>query len=230
MTEQRHRDPENLIRQMAAESMARDDATGWWERLYEAAEQGAAELPWARGGPHPALAAWGEREAVHGDGRRAVVVGAGTGVDAEYLATLGFATTAFDISATAVAAARRRFPDSEVDYRQADLLALPDAWQRAFDLVVESLTVQALPPQLRAEATAGVRSLVAAGGTLLVIAVATDTPCPPDHAGPPWPLTRADIDAFAVDGLRPVNVERLAEPDRPAGRWRVEFRRDAERE
>jgi ketosteroid isomerase-like protein len=45
-------------------------------------------------------------------------------------------------SPTAIAAARRRFPGSVVRYQTADLLDPPPPWQQAFDLVVESLTLQ----------------------------------------------------------------------------------------
>jgi hypothetical protein len=66
--------------------------------------------------------------------------------------------------------------------------------------------------------------LVAAGGTALVLAAAATTDGVGD--GPPWPLTRAEVDAFAVDGVVPVLVEDLADPDGPSiRRWRAEFRR-----
>ena len=103
-----------------------------------------------------------------GAGRSAVVVGCGLGADAEFVAAHGFATTAFDISATAVRTAQQRYPTSPVDYRTADLFALPGTGE-AFDLVVEIINVQALPVSLRAEAVAAVAGLVAPGGTVLVV-------------------------------------------------------------
>ena len=54
----------------------------------------------------------------------------------EYLASLGYPTTAFDISPAAVEQTRARFPDSAVTYDVADLLALPRGWLGGFDLVV----------------------------------------------------------------------------------------------
>jgi SAM-dependent methyltransferase len=163
-------------------------------------------------------------------------VGCGLGRDAEFVAGLGFATTAFDISETAVRVARDRHPGSPVDYRVADLLAPPPAWTGAFDLVVESNNVQSLPRSLRAQATASVASFVAPGGTLLVVAAAA-TEWGDD--GPPWPLTRADIAAFAAGGaasgpaggpgaggLTEVSVEELpAEDDPLVVRWRAVFTR-----
>ena len=44
-------------RQLAAESIGHGDATGWFERLYAAAEQGATTVPWADLAPYPGLAA-----------------------------------------------------------------------------------------------------------------------------------------------------------------------------
>ncbi len=208
----------------AAESLADRDVTGWFERLYAAAEHGEAVVPWDRGAPHRLLVEWAQTHQPRGAGRRAMVVGCGLGDDAELVAGLGFDTAAFDVSATAIRAARRRYPDSPVHYGVADLLDPPAEWAQAFDLVVESLTVQALPDPPRRRAIAHVANLVAPGGVLLVIAAARDEHDP--VSGPPWPLTRAEIDAFASGGLDPVRVEEIPTPEYPAAlRWRAEFRR-----
>ena len=127
-------------------------------------------------------------------------MGSGPGHDAEYLATLGYDVTAFDVSESAIAAAHSRYPDSRVDYRVANLFDLPADWRQHFDLVVESMTVQAMPRAVRGEATAAIRELVAPGGTLLVIGMHL----PADwtlEQGPPWPLTSDELEAFATDGL-----------------------------
>jgi SAM-dependent methyltransferase len=147
------------------------------------------------------------------------VVGCGLGRDAEYVASLGFATTAFDISATAVRVARERHPGTPVDYRVADLLDPPPSWRHGFDLVVESNNVQALPRGLRPRAVAGVSGFVATGGTLLVLSAAAAVP---GDEGPPWPLTREEIEAFAVDGLHLAAIEDLPAPDDTSVRkWRA---------
>lgn len=180
--------------------------------------------PWHRGAPHRLLVRWAQARAVTA-GQRAVVVGCGLGDDAEYVAGLGFRTVAFDVADWAVAAARRRFPESEVEYVAADLLALPPRWRQGFDLVVESLTVQSLPRALRPEASAAVGGLVAPGGQLVVIASGLDPDDDPD-SGPPWPLTSAEIEAFAAGGLQAVSVQDVREPDVPGScRWLAEFRR-----
>ena len=154
-----------------------------------------------------------------------MIVGCGLGRDAEFIASLGFETVAFDVSDTAVRTARERHTGSTVEYVVADLLDLPPAWLGAYDLVVESLTIQSLPAQIRARATAAVATLVAPGGTLIVIAFARSEEAEPE-SGPPWPLTREEIDAFATGELQPVRVEDIPDPDEPAvHRWRAEFHR-----
>lgn len=215
--------PDPDVDALAAASLARGDGTGWFEQLYAAGAQGRAEVPWDRPTPNRLLIEWAGD--LDGYGRSALVVGCGLGRDAEFVAGLGFTTTAFDISPTAVATARDRHPGTSVDYRVADLLDPPPQWRHAFDLVVESYTVQALPAALRPRATAHVPTLVAPGGTLLVIAAAraADSAEPP---GPPWPLTPAEIDAFGGDGLTRVSREDLADPVDPAiHRWRAVFHR-----
>ncbi len=86
----------------------------------------------------------------------------------------------------------------------------------------ECNTVQSLPDPLKSQAIPAVSSLAAPGGTLLVLAAVHAD----DEPGPPWPLSRAEIDAFGVDGVEAVLVEELADPnDSSTSRWRAEFRR-----
>lgn len=199
------------------------DPTGWFEPLYAAAGDGSAVLPWARGGPHPLLAPWTSALGLRGDGRPALVVGSGPGDDAELVAALGFDTLAFDIAPSAIRMARARFPDSAVDYRTADLLDPPVEWEQAFELVVEIFTVQSLPDPPRARAIVNVGRMVAPGGTLLVVAEVRDGA---PRAGPPWPLARSEVEAFATGGLEPVRIERVAAPGKPGEhRWRAQFSR-----
>ncbi|GAB3970465.1 methyltransferase domain-containing protein [Actinoallomurus acanthiterrae] len=205
-------------RRLAAESIAEGDPTGWFERLYAAAQRGEAIVPWADLEPNPMLRAW----ARPGSGR-ALVVGCGLGDDAEHLAGLGYDVTAFDVAESAVAHARDRFPGSRVHYRAADLLVPPPEWRRAFDLVVESYTVQVLRAEARERAIANTADLVAPGGTLLVIARAREEADDPGRM--PWPLTRAEIETFPLPAVR---IEDLYDDeDPPVRRWRAEFRRPA---
>ena len=197
------------------------DPTAFFEPLYAAAAAGQERVPWDRGGPHPLIEEWARD--VRSAGRSALVVGAGLGPDAELLAQRGFDVVAFDVSPTAVASARERFPDSEVDYRVANLLDPPPRWSQAFDLVVESLTVQSMPEDVHRPAIANVARMVAPGGMLLVVATArAETSGPVD--GPPWPLTRAEIEAFAGEGLDTLQIEEIRQDGVPS-RWRAQFAR-----
>ncbi|MEO6412011.1 MAG: class I SAM-dependent methyltransferase [Pedococcus sp.] len=197
---------------------AGENPTAWFERLYAQASRGAAQVPWDRRLPSVLLSVWAEREQVDGTGQTAIVVGAGYGRDSEFVSALGFQTTAFDISPTAVRDTRVRFPNTTVDYVAADLLALPPAWLGGFDLVVEAMTVQSLPESLRSEATRAVASLVAPEGTLVVVAAARDEGGHVD--GPPWPLTLSQAAAFATGGLEQLELERIPDAvDPEVHRW-----------
>jgi SAM-dependent methyltransferase len=192
----RHDEHRRFAQLLAARSIARGDATGWFETLYAAAEQGAVTVPWADNAPNVRLVS--ALAGLSGPGR-ALVVGCGLGDDAEHVASLGYATVAFDVSPTAVTGARRRFPASAVEYVVADLLSPPPSWVAAFDLVVEVYTVQVLTGPARVSAVARLAELVAPGGRLLVIAGAREET---DHPGEmPWPLTRAEIESFRDHGL-----------------------------
>ena len=200
------RDWDDLADELGVRAVADGEPTRWYDELWSAAGRGEVPLPWDHTDPHPVLAEWVARWG-EGAGRRAVVVGCGLGADSELLARHGWRTTAFDISPAAVAAVRQRYPDSPVDYREGDLLDVVDDLVGAFDLVVEIYTLQALHPSLRDRAVAGVRRLLAPGGTALVVQVVRRDD-QPRSAEPPWTLTRAEMEAVAGDG---VVMESIAE-------------------
>lgn len=212
-------DPDEDARRLSGEALRQGDATGWFERLYAEAADGQAIVPWDRRAPHPLLVEWIDQHPGLA-GRRTLVVGSGLGEDAAYLAAQGYRVIAFDISQSAIEAARRRFPTSPADFRVADLLNPPPEWHHHFDFVVESYTTQALPVRLHPTVARHVSRFVASGGTLLVLAVAHDPNEQVD--GPPWPLTRADVECFAVEGLETVSIEDVRDPP-DTRRWRALF-------
>jgi SAM-dependent methyltransferase len=220
-------DPEEFAGRLAERSIAVGDPTAWFEQVYAAAAAGETEVPWDRQAPSRFLVQWAEQRGVSGAGtpaKRALVVGCGLGDDAQYIAGLGFQTVAFDISPTAIATAQRRFPGSVVQYRVANLLDPPPDWHRAFDLVVESFTLQALPDPPRRDAIARVGDLVAAGGTLVAIARAREEGQAVE--GPPWALARSEIDALGQTGLTPVRIDDMRDNTMPwPRRWQAEFKR-----
>jgi SAM-dependent methyltransferase len=232
-------DSEQNAARLAHESIAAGDPTGWFERLYAAAANGMTDVPWDRRAPSPLLVQWAAERGLSGaaatetgtatEAGTALVVGCGLGDDAEFVASLGFGTVAFDISASAIRAARERFPNSGVTYCVADLMAPPTDWRQAYDLVVESMTLQALPEPPRAAAIASLGTLVAPGGTLIVFARGREPDSEDD--GPPWSLTRSEIDTIAVGGLAEARIDEIrGGPSTAAWRWRAEFRRSSPRE
>jgi len=213
----------SVARDLANRSVGRGDPTGWFEELYRLAETRPEVIPWADEKVNPHLVTWAERNGIEGRGRRALVVGCGYGDDAEWLANRGFRVLAFDVSPTAISAARRRFPDSRVDYREADVLGLPNEWIRAFDLVFEAYTLQVLPREPRAVAARQIAAT--AKDTLLIVARGRDEDDDPGQM--PWPLTRRDL--LPIRKQRPdliqVSFEDYMDDETPpVRRFRVEYR------
>jgi len=210
-------------REIARGHLAAGDPLGWFEALYSRAGRDASIIPWADLSPNPSVFAWLDGHGAEGSGRSALDVGCGLGDDAEELARRGFATTAFDVSEAAIAWCRSRFARSRVNYVVADLLRPPAEWQGGFDFVLESYTLQVLPPRIRQEAIRRIAAFVAPHGTLLLVARGRE---PVDPEGEmPWPLTRDEIRVFQDFGLRELGFEDyMDDEDPPVRRFRVAYR------
>lgn len=195
------------VSEIARASLAQGDALGWFDRVYDAASGDTSAVPWADLAPNPMLVRWLAKHGWRGEGKRALVVGAGLGDDAELLAAKGAEVVAFDLSPKAIAWAKARWPDTRVTYQVQDLLAMPEAWRGTFDFVFEAYTLQSLPPdsELRAKAIVALAPLLSKDGVLSIVARGRDTP-PRIEEGPPWPLVRADIDRVGA-GLAPLSFE-----------------------
>jgi ubiquinone/menaquinone biosynthesis C-methylase UbiE len=211
-------------RQLAREYNERNDPTGWFEHLYREASEGNAEVPWADLRPNINLLNYAAAHRLDGAGKRALVIGCGFGDDAEHLASCGFTTTAFDISETAIGNARKRFPDSSVEYTVGDVLNLSPAWRDAFDFVLEIYTLQVLPASLRPRAIREIAALLRPRGELLVIARGREL-----HESPgemPWPLMRDELQQFESHNLVEISFEDFADPESPdTRRFRALYRR-----
>jgi SAM-dependent methyltransferase len=207
---------------LAKEHLSRGDPLGWFERLYASAGGDASAVPWADLRPNEHLLDWlGGRPA--GGGRRALTVGCGLGDDAEELSRRGFRVTAFDISPTAIEWCGKRFAGSGVSYVIADLLNPPPEWAGAFDFVLESYTLQAMPADLRGRAVRSLARFLSPAGELLVICRGRELTEPEGDL--PWPLTRDELSALTrAAGLRERTFENFfdgAEP--PVRRFRATY-------
>jgi hypothetical protein len=85
-----------------------------------------------------------------------------------------------------------RFPNSKVTYLTRDLFQSPDEWLGAFDVVLESYTLQVLPPELQAKTLKLISEFVSPDGYLILIARLREES---ESTGAiPWPLLRREID------------------------------------
>jgi SAM-dependent methyltransferase len=212
-------------REMAHVHLDAGDPLGWFEDLYSQAGEDPSIIPWADLEPNPNVVDWLDQHAPAGSGL-ALKVGSGLGDDAEELVRRGFRTTAFDISESAILWSQRRFPQSSVSYIVADLFSAPKEWQGTFQFVLESYTLQVLPPEIRPEAIRCIASFVAPGGTLLVITRGRQQSDPEGKM--PWPLTRDELALFETHGLKQTLFEDYMDSEEPpVRRFRAAFIRQS---
>jgi len=207
-------------------SIQENQPPNWFEPIYAGSNTNGDGVPWANMKPHPSFGNWLIQNPQEGDGKLALVVGCGMGDDAIELEYLGFQVTAFDISETAIKFCKERFPQSKVDFVQADLFESQSQWQRKFDFVLEIFTVQALPPKYEKEIIQKISDFVAPDGQILVIAEVGKEERSFEN-GPPWFLTSQHIDSFVSYGLRVVGkyVEKDSSSNDDTGTYVTLFKR-----
>lgn len=197
--------------------------SAWFDAVYTSAENDMNKVPWARQTSNPLLRQWLDQQHIAGTDLRTLVIGCGLGDDAEALARLDLNVTAFDISPRAIDWCQQRFPNSVVNYQVADLFQLPASWEQAFDFVFDALTIQSIPPHLHVGAIAAIARCVAPGGTLLITCHGREPDEPTD--GPPWLLSRAELDHFLQHDLQEVSFQDQVIAD--ARRFLVQYRKSA---
>lgn len=212
-----------ITRDIAYRNLEADDPLGWFEDLYSQADEDTSIIPWADLKPNPNLVEWLNQQQSVCSGP-ALKVGSGLGDDAEEMARRGFDTIAFDISWSAVEKSRVRFPNSCVSYIVADLFSAPSAWLGYFSFVLESYTLQVLPPDFRSKAIECIASFVASGGLLLVITRGRE---PEESEGNmPWPLTKKELSLFQTHGLKEIYFENYLDDEKPpVRRFRASYLR-----
>lgn len=182
------------------------DARFWDERF------AAGFTPWDAGAAPPALMRW---LATLGpaQGRRVLVPGCGSGHEVAALDGAGFAVTAIDYSAQAVAQARTTLGEALASrcLRQADFFDREAGWAAGgFELIFERALLAALPPSRWADWAARVADLLPAGGTLAGLfvidpAMAAQSP----RRGPPFAAALPELHElldrhFALQEAQPV--------------------------
>jgi SAM-dependent methyltransferase len=211
MSESQQEDLIAKLKEIATEAIDKSQPYGWFETLYQQAARDPNKIPWAKLQPHPELTYWLAAQSIAKGEKSAIAIGCGLGDDAEALQAFGYNVTAFDISPTAIAWCRNRFPNSQVNYQVSDLFNLPESWRSNFDLVFECKTVQSLPVDvanktettLRSQAISAVASLVKPDGKLLVIARTRPDNLLPE--GPPWGLSPEELNEFTDLGFQKVS-------------------------
>ena len=197
---------------------------GWYEILYQEANETYSNIPWAHLTPNPNLVEWYEANAAKFqlENDKTLVVGCGLGDDAEFLASKGHQVTAFDLSESAINHCKKRFPESNIKYEVKNLFSLPETWHQKFSFIFESYTLQSLPQSMLENAISCLAECVTLGGRLLVIARGRDESDPINTV--PFPLTFTQLSFFKEAGLELVKFEDYIEfKDNSIRRFRCEF-------
>jgi SAM-dependent methyltransferase len=195
----------------------------WFEAVYALSEGDPANVPWGNMVAHPLLLDWLAQNP-RLDDLAVLDVGCGLGDNAAALAGQGAHVTAFDLVARAAEWARGRFQGLGIEFRTADLFDPPGEWFEAFDFVHETYTLQAFPAEVLDTAQKNIAGFVKPGGRLLVITRARDDQ--QDFDGPPWPLTRKNLESFAGHGLTLLTLEDAPPTVTPNRHWRALFRKN----
>ena len=158
-----------------------------WESHYV-----TGDMPWEKGAAHPALIHFLKSNPVHG---RVLVPGCGLGHDVRALAATADEVVGLDISPSAVKRAKAHPAVGGERYVLGDLFALPPSLRGVFDAVFEHTCFCAIPPERRADYVSAVASGLVPGGLLLAVFY-LDPGLDPGQTGPPFGVTRAELDAL----------------------------------
>ena len=195
---------------------AHNKASEWFDGLYKENKESQENIPWARQSVNPLLQTYLDSNSTHKG--KALVIGCGLGDDAIALDMAGYNVTAIDVSQTALDLAKERFPDSSISFVKQDIFE----YKEVFDFVFEALTIQSLPLEFRDKMIKAVANTVDVGGKLLLVAHKREE----IFSGPPWPLSKEEIDSFKNHGLHEVSHELHTEKSKISNtRFRVLYSR-----
>ena len=177
-------------------------ATEWFDELYKKHKDNHENIPWARKAVNPLLQTYLD-DIDHTHKGKALVVGCGLGDDAHALELAGYDVVAIDVSESALEIAKERSVGSSIVYEKQDIFDMPDKYKAHFDFVFEALTIQSLPVKFREKMIEAVADTLKVNGKLLVVAHKKSR----EFDGPPWPLTKEEIDMFKNHDLKELSFE-----------------------
>jgi SAM-dependent methyltransferase len=180
-------------------------ASAWFDELYKKHKNAHENIPWARQDVNPLLQTYLDEEKEHKG--KALVIGCGLGDDAIALEKAGYEVVAIDVSQTALDLAKSRFSDSQVLFEKQDIFDMPEKYSGHFDFVFEALTIQSLPVEFREKMIRAICNTLKKDAKLLVVAHQHNG----NNDGPPWPLTKEQIDFFKECGMQELQSELLDE-------------------
>ena len=191
-------------------------ASAWFDDLYKNNKTTQENIPWAKQATNPLLQTYLDDNVEHKG--TALVIGCGLGDDAIALEIAGYEVTAIDVSQTALDLAQERFTDTNIKFIKQDIFE----YKEVFDFVFEALTIQSLPLEFRDKMIKAVANTVDVGGKLLLVAHKREE----IFSGPPWPLSKEEIDSFKNHGLHEVSHELHTEKSKISNtRFRVLYSR-----
>ena len=152
-----------------------------WEARYQ-----SGDMPWEKGAPSPGLV---DFLAAHSELPRGSVLvpGCGTGHDVRAWAEAGFQVTVYDLAPSAIALARRKTQEANLnaEFVLGDFLA--DEPPRRFDWIFEHTLFCAIHPSRREDYVQAVLRWLQPGGHYLAVNYLI-----PDEDGPPFGTTREE--------------------------------------
>ena len=157
------------------------------------------EIPWEKGMPHPGLLFFVERHReIFADAPRLFHAGCGYGRDASYLALFCSELTALDISEAPIDGAKKLYPEiKNINWHTADLFTWDEP--EKYDLVWEQSCFCAIPLERRQDYVRSVHALLKPGG--LLVAVFFLNPDHPPEEGPPFGVTREELNDFFAENF-----------------------------
>ena len=195
---------------------AHNKASEWFDGLYQNNKKTHENIPWARQAVNPLLQTYLDEEISHKG--TALVIGCGLGDDARALELVGYDVTAIDVSQTVLDLAKERFAGSHIKFIKQDIFE----YTQTFDFVFEALTVQSLPIAFREKMIKAVAGTVVQGGRLLLVAHKKEEV----FEGPPWPLTKEEVELFKTCGLTELSHELHTEDSKISNtRFRVLYKK-----